>query len=91
MLITPIFLHNYQIPTLINLLLLQLHSQAVSHSTFLTTYVIFESCMRSITWSGRRPGNEAIGTRIIYSESEKAAASTVSMLGIPMKHTAYYV
>ena len=40
--------------------------------------------MRSITWSGRRPGNEAIGTCVIYSESEEAAASFASMLGMSM-------
>ena len=46
----------------------QAHSQAVSHSVFLTTYMTFEppgqagqfkSCMWSRKWSGRRPGNEA--------------------------------
>ena len=41
--------------------------------------------MRSITRSGRQPGNEAIGTRVIYSESEEAAASSASMLGTPMR------
>jgi len=37
--ITPLFPNNYQITTLINLLLLQLRSQAVSHSAFLTAYM----------------------------------------------------
>ena len=32
-------------------------------------------------WSRRWPGNEAIGTRV---KSEKAAASSASMLGTPM-------
>ena len=40
--------------------------------------------MQSITQSGRWPGNEAIGTRVIYSESEEAPASSASMLGTPM-------
>jgi len=44
----------------------------------------FESCMQSITWSGRWPDNKAIGTRVIYSESEEAPASSASMLGTPM-------
>ena len=44
----------------------------------------FESCMRSITRSGRRPGTEALGTCVIYSESEEAPASYASMLGTPM-------
>jgi len=35
--ITPLFSHNYQITTLIDLL--QVHSQAVFHSTFLTAYM----------------------------------------------------
>ena len=39
--------------------------------------------MRSITRSRRQPGNEAIGTRVIHSECEEAAAA--SMLGTPMK------
>ena len=39
--------------------------------------------MCSITWSRRWPGNDTIGTRVIYSESEEATASA-SMLGIPM-------
>ena len=41
----------------------------------------FESCMQSIMQSGRWPGNKAIGTYVIDSESEEAAAS---MLGTPM-------
>ena len=36
--------------------------------------MIFESCV----W--RQPGNRAIGTCIIYSESKEAAASSASML-----------
>ena len=40
--------------------------------------------MQAITQSGRWPGNEAIGTHVIYSESEEAAASSASMLGTPM-------
>ena len=38
----------------------------------------------SLTWSWRWLGNEAIATRVIYSESEKAGASSASMLGMPM-------
>jgi len=38
----------------------------------------------SVTRSGRQPGNEAIGTRVIYSESDEAPASSASMLGMPM-------
>jgi len=34
--------------------------------------------------SGRWPGNKAIGTHIIYSESEEATASSASMLGMLM-------
>jgi len=41
--------------------------------------------MRAITQSRRWPGNEAIGTNVIYSESEEAAASSASMLGTPME------
>jgi len=37
-----------------------------------------------IMWSGRWPGKEAIGTHVIYSKSEEAAASSASMLGMPM-------
>jgi len=37
--------------------------------------------------SGRWPGNKAIGTHIIYSESEEATASSASMLGMPMIRT----
>jgi len=51
----------------------------------------FESCMRSITRSGRRPGNEAIGTCVIYSESEEAPASSASMLGTPMTFNTFTV
>jgi len=43
--------------------------------------------MRSVTQSRRQPGNEAIGTCAFYSESkmsEEAAASSPSMLGMPM-------
>ena len=47
----------------------------------------FESCMRAITQSGRWPGNEAIGTHVIYSESEEAAASSASVVGTPMIRT----
>jgi len=36
--------------------------------------------MLSIT----RSGNEAIGTHVIYSESEEVAAPSASMLGMPM-------
>ena len=43
----------------------------------------FESCMLSITRSGRQPGNETIGACMIYSESKEAAASA-SVLGTPM-------
>jgi len=46
-------------------------------------YMTFESCV----WSGRQPGNEAISTLVIYSESEEAAASSASMLGTPMAFT----
>jgi len=70
MLNTPLFLHNYQITTLINLLLLYLRSQAVSCSTVLTAYMTFESCMPSIMQSGRRPGNEAIGTCHLFRKRE---------------------
>ena len=62
MLITPLFLHNYQITTLINLL------------CFLDCIRDFESCMWSIMQSGRQPGKEAISTHIICSESKDAAA-----------------
>ena len=41
--------------------------------------------MQSITLSGRWPGNEVIGTRDIYSESEEVAASSASMLGMPIQ------
>ena len=54
----------------------------------------FESCMQSVTRSGRRPGNEAIGTRVIYFENEEAPASSASMLGTPMQiqvHKAYFM
>jgi len=46
----------------------------------------FESCMRSITQTGRQLGNEAIGIRDnnYHSESEEAAASFASMLGTPI-------
>ena len=47
---------------------------------FLDRICDFKSCMRSITRSRRRPGNEAIGTLI---KSEEAAASSASMLGTP--------
>jgi len=40
--------------------------------------------MQSIMQSGRWPGNKAIGTYVIDSESEEAAASSASMLGTPM-------
>ena len=40
--------------------------------------------MQSSKQSGRQPGNKAIGIRVIYSESEEAAASSASMLGTPM-------
>jgi len=50
----------------------------------------FESYMCSITWSGRWPGNDTIGTRVIYSESEEATASA-SMLGIPMISLGYNI
>jgi len=43
--------------------------------------------VQSITWSRRQPGNEAVSMRVIYSESEEAAASSASMLGTPMIHT----
>ena len=43
----------------------------------------FESCMQSITQSGRQPCNKAIAY-VIDSESEAAAASSASMLGTPM-------
>jgi len=34
--------------------------------------------------SGRQAGNEAIGTHVVYSESEEATSSCASMLGTPM-------
>ena len=34
--------------------------------------------------NGRRPGDEAIGMHVIFSESKEAAASSASMLGTPM-------
>ena len=40
--------------------------------------------MQSIMQSGRWPGNKAIGTYVIDSESKEAAASSASMLGTPM-------
>ena len=43
--------------------------------------------MQSIARSRRQPGNEAVSMRVIYSESEEAAASSASMLGTPMIHT----
>jgi len=43
-------------------------------------YVVNIMYMRSRKW----PGNEAIGTHVIYSESEEALASSASMLGTPM-------
>jgi len=42
-------------------------------------------------WSGRWPGNEAICMLVIYSESEEAAASSASMLGMPMLLTNFGV
>ena len=42
----------------------------------------FESCMRSITWSGKWPGHEAIGIRHLFRK-EEAAASSASILGTP--------
>ena len=45
---------NYQITTLINLLLTLLHSQPLSRSAFLTEYVTFQPCVQSITRSRRR-------------------------------------
>ena len=44
--------------------------------------------MQSSTRSRRQPGNKAIGMRVIYSESEEAAASSASMLGTPMHERA---
>jgi len=44
-------------------------------------------CAVRITWSRRQPGNEAVSMRVIYSESEEAAASSASMLGTPMVHS----
>ena len=44
----------------------------------------FESCIQSIIQSGRWPGNKVIGTYVIDSESEEAAAYSASMLGTPM-------
>jgi len=37
--------------------------------------------------SGKWPGNEVIGTHIIYSESEEAATPSASMLGMAMSST----
>ena len=54
-LITPLFPHNYQIITLINLLLRSLCS--IYRSAFLIAYVTLKHIWGSVMWSRRRPGN----------------------------------
>ena len=85
-LITWLFPNNYQITTLINLNNTSIAAFPGSlQLRFLERMQDFESCMWSKKLSGRQPSNEAVGTRIIHSESEEAPATSASMLGTPMQ------
>ena len=92
LLITPLFPNNYQITTLINLFRFvpRLSDPCSAPAlSFLDLTREFELCVRSSTRSGRRQGNKAIGMRVIYSESEEAAASSASMPGTPMENRSH--
>ena len=94
LLITPLFLNNYQITTLINLFRFvpRLSDPCSAPALrFLGRTREFELCIRSSTRSGRRPDNKTIGMRVIYSEGEEAAASSASMLGTPMRQRKSYI